>query len=106
MFDRELAKQGEIEKKEREARIEPTVRETIVGFFSLDDCAVVSMSELKKSLLVRAPDLSAVVDLDRRVREAVLMLQEKEPRKFWFGRGFGGTEEIRAVGKESDRIFV
>ena len=106
MFDHEVAKQGEIEEKEREARIEPTVRETIVGFFSLDDCAVVSMSELKKSLLVRAPDLSAVVDLDRRVREAVLMLQEKEPRKFWFGRGFGGTEEIRAVGKESDRIFV
>ena len=114
MFQRELAKKWEIEKTEREeredrerkARIEPAVRETIVRYFSLDDCAVVSMSELKKSLLVRAPDLSAVVDLDCRVRAAVLALQEKEPRKFWFGHGFGGTEEIRSVGKESDRIFV
>ncbi len=92
--------------QEREARLEPVVRETIVGIFSLDDCAVVSMSELKQSLLARVPDFSTVIDLDCRVRAAVLALQEKEPRKFWFGHGFGGKEEIRSVGKESDRIFV
>lgn len=96
----------EQEAKDREARLESAILETIRAFFEADEYAVVSIPELKTAMLAREPLLAEVAGLDARIRAVLIENQKKDKRKFWFGRGFGGTEEIRPSGKDSARIFV
>lgn len=91
---------------EREARFGRSLRETINGVFAADEYAVMSLSTLKGKLLAYDPDLAEITELDHRIRSFVTELQKSDPQRYWFGRGFGGVEELRPSGKDSDRIKV
>ena len=91
------------ERRELESRLETLVRDVVFDLFKADAYAVVTMPELKKEILTRASELSAIGDLDCKIRSAIIALQEKFPEKIWFGYGFGGAEEIRPSGN-SNRI--
>lgn len=87
-------------------RFETVLRETIDSAFATDEYAVMSLATLKAEMLSRDQDLAAVPEIDSRIRASVIALQKRDGRKYWFGRGFGGVEEIRPFGKDSDRISV
>jgi hypothetical protein len=91
------------EHRELVSRLETLVRDIVFDLFKADAYAVVTMPELKKEILTRASELSAIGDLDCKIRSAIIALQEKFPEKIWFGYGFGGAEEIRPSGN-SNRI--
>lgn len=87
-------------------RFETVLRETIDSAFAADEYAVMSLATLKAEMLSRDADLAAVSEIDSRIRASVIALQKGDRRKYWFGRGFGGVEEIRPSGKDSDRISI
>ena len=87
-------------------RFETVLRETIDSAFAADEYAVMSLATLKAEMLTRDADLAAVSEIDSRIRASVIALQKGDKRKYWFGRGFGGVEEIRPSGKDSDRISI
>ena len=92
--------------KELEDRIGSAVREVIDAAFSGNEYAILSIPELKAALLQRDAALAEVADLEGRVRSVVIAMQEKDHTRLWFGHGFGGAEEVRPFGKDSDRIYT
>lgn len=90
----------------RLVRFETVLRESIDSAFAADEYAVMSLAALKAEMILRDSDLAVVPEIDSRIRASVIALQKGDKRKYWFGRGFGGVEEIRPSGNDSDRISI
>lgn len=91
---------------DREGRFAQVVKDVIDSTFAADDFAVLSLAALKERVRLNDPDLVRIAEFDKRVRNTVIALQKSNKRKYWFGHGFGNTEEVRPCGKDSERIFV
>lgn len=92
-------------------RLLPVAPQAVVGAVrgALDEAFAegeyaVPLPAVRTRAAARLPALSALPP--RFVRSAVLELQKEEPAHYWFVRGFGGQEEVRAHCKDMERITV